>query len=195
MTTNTRARVRETSTRESVAEPARETPALGRGEALGRDGKIIRRVRVSDNRFEIPADILESMAKEGWVYQWNVVTVTGKEDHSAQAALYRAGWTPVPAERHPGVFLPAEMKGSIIIDGLMLMERPMALEIEAKREERGAALAQVNGSRQQFGFSPTASGFEGADKSNHPAVRNNSFVKITRETVDAPRPKYEMSVD
>jgi hypothetical protein len=190
-----RTRVRETDVREAVADPARATPALGRGEALGRDGKVIRRVRVSDDKFEIPSDILEATKKEGWVYQWNVVSVLGKEDHSAIAGLYRAGWTSVPAERHPGVFLPSEMKGSIVIDGLMLMERPIALELEAKAEERQAALSQVNGSRQQFGFSPTAAGFEGADKSNHPAVRNNSFVKVSYEEVTTPRPKYEMSVD
>lgn len=193
--TTARTRVRETDVREVAVQAARATPALGRGEALGRDGKVIRRVRVSDDKFEIPADIREAIAKEGWVYQWNVVSVTGKEDLSAMAGLYRAGWTSVPAERHPGVFLPSEVKGAIVIDGLMLMERPLALELEAKAEERQAALSQVNGSRQQFGFKPTASGFEGADTSNNPKVRNNTFVRTELSEINVPRPKYEMSVD
>jgi len=195
MATATRSRTRESDVREAVQAAPRETPALGRGEVLGRDGQPIRRVRVSDDKFFIPDDIREQVTREGFAYQWNVVSVMGKEDPSAQAALYRAGWRPVPAERHPGVFLPTEMKGAIVIDGLMLMERPLALEAEAREEDRQNALAQVNGSRKQFGFKTKVSGFEGSDTSTNPAVRSNSFAKVSREAVSVPRPKYEMSVD
>lgn len=184
-------RVRTADVREDHQAASRESPALGRGEALGRDGKPVRRIKVSGDRFWVPPELIP----DGWAYQWNVVTVKGQENPSDQAALVRAGWTPVPAERHPGLFVPNGTKGPIIVDGLRLDERPMELEMEARTEDRQQALHQVNGSREQFGFRPTASGFEGSDTSNNPAVRNNSFAKVSREQVTVPRPKYEMSVD
>jgi hypothetical protein len=191
----TRTRVRASDVREDQQAASRETPALGRGEALGRDGKPIRRVKVGDDKFAVPPEIIEQMQAEGWVYQWNVVSTLGKEDPVAQATLARAGWTPVPAERHPGIFLPVGSTGPVIIDGLRLDERPWALEEEARIEHQQEALDAVNGARKQFGMKTSAPGFDHADVSSNPAVRRNTFAKVSREAVTMPRPKYEMSVD
>lgn len=195
MTTATRSRVRTADVRENDAAPARETKALARGEAIGRDGKVIRRVKVGDDKFAVPPEIIEQMRMDGWVYQWNVVSTLGKEDPVAQATLTRAGWTPVPAERHPGLFLPAGSTGAIVIDGLRLDERPLALEEEAQRESKQEAWNAVNGARKQFGMKTTVAGFEHADTSNHPDVRRGSYAKVSRVHEVTPKPKYEMSVD
>lgn len=185
--TTLKTRTRQTpAVREDIREPNME-----RGVAIGRDGKPIRRVKVSHDKFHVDPSIVP----DGWAYQWKRWTVFNQEDPSYQAELARAGFTPVPAERHSGYFLPPEKTGAIIIDGLMLMERPMALEIEAREEERATANAQVNGSRRQFGFSPVAPGFEGPDRSHNAAVRHNSFARTAYEQVNEPKPKYDIEVD
>ena len=137
-----------------------------------------------------------SLRRKVFLYQWNVWSVLEKENRSERARMYNAGWRPVPADRHDGVFLPPGSKGDIVIGGLILEERPVELSDEARLEDKIAADEQVNGSRRQFGFAPTAPGFEGADKSNSPHVRNNTFVRTSMVHVDdAPRPKYEVSLD
>lgn len=181
----------------------RETDTkLGRGIALGRNGEQIRRISTTGtDPYKIPDMIREQYLSEGYDLQWNVASVLGKDGKDSPdmlniAKMYNAGWRAVPAERHPGVWLPAEATGDINIGGLRLEECPLKLIEEARAEERREADDQVNGSREQFGFSPTARGFEGADKSNSPHVRKNTFLR--REMVhvdDAPRPKYEVSLD
>lgn len=193
--TATRSRVRAADVREEMPAAARETTALGRGEALGRDGKVIRRVKVGTDKFAVPPEILDQLRHEGWVYQWNVVSVKGQEDPVAQATLTRAGWTPVPAERHPGLFLPAGATGAIIIDGLRLDERPLALEMDARLEAKQEAWDAVNGQRKQFGLKTTVPGFDHADVSNNSRVRGGTFVRTEYSEISVPRPKYEMSVD
>ena len=71
----------------------------------------------------------------------------------------------------------------------MLMERPVELEQEAETENKMAARAQVRGSREQFGLTPRASGFEGADSNQ--LARRNTGVKVGREAVDVGAVKYD----
>jgi hypothetical protein len=172
-----------------------EAQVLERGVAIGRDGQPIRRIKSSADKYAISPEILARNQADGWVYQWKRHTVLNQEDPTYAADLFRAGWRPVPAERHPGEWGPKDMKGSIIVGGQMLMERPLALDIEARAEEHEAAARAVNSSREQFGFAPTAKGFEGADTSNNPSVRKNSFARTGRENVELNRPKYDYSVD
>lgn len=161
-----------------------------RGVAIGRDGNPIRRVRSNADRYNV-----DGLAPDGWVYQWNPVTVLGDPNLCDQAALQRAGWTPVPAERHDGVLLPAGTKGEVVIGGLRLDERPIELELEARAEERFAAQNEVYRSKQQFGFAAKAPGFEGADRSNNPAVRNNTYAKSSIERVGESTRTDELAVD
>ncbi|HVT27672.1 MAG TPA: hypothetical protein VHE81_06600 [Lacipirellulaceae bacterium] len=176
--------------------------ALGRGIAVGRNGEEIRRIRQSGNDpYKVPDAIAAKYHEEGFALQWNVCSVLGMDgrdnpDMINQAKMFNAGWRPVPADRHPGVWLPADAKGDIVIRGLRLEECPLALVHEARLEEKREADEQVNGSRAQFGFAPTARGFEGAGTSNSPAVRQNTFVRTQMVHVDdAPKPKYEVSLD
>lgn len=187
-------RTREATARAAnVRDEAREP--LRPGEAYGRDGKIIRRQSVSDtgNIYSVPQHIIEEHMKEGFVLQWKRVSTRGMEDSSYIAQTARGGWTPVLADRWPGVFLPESHKGAIIIDGQQLMERPLALEQEAVREDRIAAVNQANNSRRNIGIKELAAGFEDHKSSGNAKVRNNSFAKSEMEIVDAPKPKYNYS--
>lgn len=162
-------------------EPVRETPAAPS------HGRV--RIRQSTDKFHIP----EHLIPEGWVYQWKRYSVLGQEDPQYLAELAQVGFTAVPADRHAGVFFPAGYQpknNCIIIGGQILMERPIELEMEAQMEDRDRAVAQVRGSKEQFGL---ATRFDGPDSNLQ--ARSVTGVRTSFERVDAPAPKHEIAID
>ncbi|HTV38610.1 MAG TPA: hypothetical protein VMF12_19430 [Xanthobacteraceae bacterium] len=114
-----------TALRAAQRPPQRDLSALGEEEDSG-------------GPFEIdPAAIPNDMS-----YEWRRVTYAGKEDVRHQARAHRRHWTPVPKKRHPEIVgreaAQKDGEGAIIVDGLMLMERPSLITKEAAslREER-----------------------------------------------------------
>ena len=89
-----------------------------------------------------PFEIDPAAIPEGMSYEWRRVTYAGKEDVRHQARAHRRHWTPVPKKRHPEIVgreaAEKDAEGAIIVDGLMLMERPSLITKEAAnlREER-----------------------------------------------------------
>jgi hypothetical protein len=167
-----------TRTRQSAArEPVREEPTAA----------PVRRQRVRQGTDRYAFD--RSIIPDGWTYEWKRHSVLGQEDPAYLAELHQLGYSPVPAERHPGQFLPVGYTGAIILGGMILMERPMELEMEARDEDAMRARAQVRGSREQFGMIPQARGFEGPGQ--HQSAARNTFVRSSYERVDAPAVKYE----
>lgn len=128
---------RQTQVRESNRDP-------GRGlEVVGRDGEILTRHRQSaSDPFEIPPDVVP----DGWTYQWNVVSVTGNAEVVLDQSngMYENGWRPVPADRHPGRFVPRGTKGEVIRGGQRLEERPLVLTQQARAEDMAYARRQVS---------------------------------------------------
>ena len=165
--------------------PARETDVA----SAPSTGPVRRRVRQGTDRYAFD----KSIVPDGFVYQWKRHSILGQEDPAYMAELHQLGFDPVPAERHPGIFLPADYKGVIVIGGQILMERHIENECEARREDKKKADDQLRGSREQFGMVPRARGFEGADA--NPGARRNSGVRVGREVVDAPRPQYQIDDD
>lgn len=161
----------------NVTTRTRQTPAR---ETEVNAAPVRRRVPRGTDRYAFD----QSIQPDGWVYEWKRHSVLGQEDPGYMAELAQVGYTPVPAERHPGLFLPTDFKGSIIIGGQILMERPIELQREAKDEERRAAVAQKRGSFEQFGL---ATRFD----TDAPNARRNTCVRSGYETVDAPKPKYD----
>ena len=129
------------------------------------------------DEFFIP---LESIP-EGWTYEWKRRSVLGQEDTAHQVALARLGWEPVPASRHPS-FMPDGGKYAVIErKGMMLMERPIEITMEARAVEARRARLQVRQKEEQLTAAP-AGQFERANKSD-------SLVKVGRSYEAIPVPE------
>src|SRR5690606_18695243 len=118
----------------------------------------------------------------GWA--WKRHTVYNAPDPTYQAALARDGWEPVMAENYPGVFMPVDYKGPVVIDGLMLMERPAALTEEARLEEKRKADAAIG---SQFGITLP----NGVPSGNLASAPQQTYVRQHQEH-NMPRPQLEI---
>lgn len=154
--------------------PMAHVPRDGRAVAIGRDGKpLFRQSQVSSDHYALANDL----QPPGWVYQWIAYSVNGDVQYTAMASKKRVGgWTEVPADRHPGVWLPVDHKGSIIVDGLILMERPIELHREAEREIKRQADGAVRKAKEERALVPKSAGID-VDTA---AARGASFVKEER---------------
>ena len=98
-----------------------------------------------------------STIPDGMTYEWKRISNLGQEDRRHQVNLARNKWVPVPADRHPEIggdpLLPDQHnrphphEGSIVIDGLMLMERPIEITRMVQQDDLRLAKGQV---RDQF---------------------------------------------
>lgn len=153
-------------------------PSTGRVVALGRDGKPLS--RTADNygdKFHVPNHFREA----GWDLQWMREAVYGQPDPSNINNMKQNGWAPVDPAKFPGM--------SVRLDGLALYERPIALTIEAREEERKLASAQM---RQNTPDRDAKLGVY-EDGRNNPEARANTFVKRHIEGLpdDLAAPRYE----
>lgn len=178
-----RSSTRETQPRESIHEPVRSGAVV-----QGRDGEVLtRKRRATGDMFEIPIHLVP----KGYTYQWNLFTALEKEITDQQLIMAENGWRPVPASRHPGLFMPAGHTGSIIRGGLRLEERPESLTIEAKEEEEDKARGQIsdrNASLRLAGKQALPDGFS----DRHRGARPRVAMSIDRG-VDIPRPQHELA--
>jgi hypothetical protein len=142
--------------------PVPKRPAVtrdenGRIQVEGRDGEILTRSRVvGSDPYHIPTEIIP----KGWAYQWNAVTIYNNQDLLVGQAMAMAsnGWRPVPAHRHPGMFVPVGTKGAIIRDGLRLEERPAVMNEEARAEEISNAKRLISDRNESLMLSGVKSG-------------------------------------
>lgn len=176
------------------AEPQTFHVPRGRAVATGRDGKPVYR-QITSSQSADPYAIPPEIVDPGWVYQWKRYSVYNQPDHTNMATLALGGWTPVPADRHDGRFLPPGTRGNIIRDGLILMERPLVLQKEAEAEEKRAADHAMRSAKSTRGLAAPAGA--GVD-TDTPAARAASFVRqvaATAEDIEAmaqvPRGNYE----
>ncbi len=190
----TRASPRQAEARQTEV---RDEVRLAPGEGRRRDGTIIRRQSVSDDgsKYGVPAHIIETHKAEGFDLEWKRTKVFGEVQHQYIAQTARGGWEAVQAERWPGIFLPEGATGAIEIDGLMLMERPIELSLEARREDKDAAREAANRSRRNIGIKELAPGFEDHNNTSNAKVRANSFARSELTQVEAAKPKYNYGVE
>lgn len=120
--------------------------ALQRGEYHGRNGEILRRpvTKFGANPFDIPQDVQEN----GWSYQWIRHSLYGNTDYSEMSIMKRAGWREVHPDAMNGYFREETPSGQnhILREGLVLVERPMQMTLDAIRENEN--LANENYARQ-----------------------------------------------
>jgi hypothetical protein len=136
-----------------IARPVMPT-IPGRAVALNRAGQPVQRAAAETgvNEFAIPAHL----PPPGWSWEWKEETVLGEVRQGYAAKLAQVAWEPVMMESYSGHFAPAfndkgeEMKGPVRRGGLMLMERPMTLTLEAIEDDKRRANAKINGARSQY---------------------------------------------
>lgn len=154
-------------------------PRDGRAVVMGRDGKPLYR-GVAPGQVNGGHDVFSQAAlyqPPGYVYEWKRYATMNAPDYTYQAQIQRVGaWAPVQNDRHPGVWLPPDHKGAIIIDGLILMERPIELHMEAKGEAQREADSRVQRAKTERGLAAASSGID----TNTPAARNASYVREGR---------------
>lgn len=168
-------------TRDPVREPARSGGVI----VMGRDGEELTRRRTAvGDKYHI--DLSE--VPHGWTYQWNAVTVFGKEVES-DLLMHENGWRAVPSSRFPGRWTPRGHDGQIVVDGLRLEERPASLTQEAKQEDTARAKALIRDRTDALRM--TQKQLPGADvaRARNNAGRMNMSID---PGLDIPLPQHEL---
>ena len=129
------------ASRESDHEPAHESPRVRTRS---------RRSTVQEDMFYIPVEEIP----EGSSYEWKRFSNAGLEDPFYLAQLRQQGWEPVDPRRHPNWVPPDYKQPTIIKGGQILMERPIELTQEARREQRQLARTQMTEAEQRLGMTP-----------------------------------------
>jgi hypothetical protein len=131
------------------------------------------------DRFSIPRE----MIPEGLDLQWVAYEILGQPAPQERIRFERNGWRAVTPDmfegRFDGMFMPKGHRGEICVEGQVLMERPMELTMEARREERVAAMNAVGVQERRL----QAGQLDGVTlDTQHPTARANT--RLTR-TVEA----------
>lgn len=113
-----------------------------------------RKMSVTDDIYFIPVEEIP----EGSSYEWKRWSNLGLEDPFYIAQMRQQGWEPVDPKRHPNWVPPGYNQPHIIKGGQILMERPMELTLEARRESKTMAKQQVREAEQRLGMAPKDTG-------------------------------------
>lgn len=103
----------------------------------------IRALQGDDDISEVFVDKWYAQAPPGWTYEWKTHSVFNKEFPQYMTSLMRTGWTAVPAARHRDLTYPGYEGESILVDGMLLMERPKELTDRVRKRETNKAWDQV----------------------------------------------------
>lgn len=177
-----------------TANPAKVPLIPGRAVALNRQGLPVQRAgaEAGVDQFWIPPALLKRFHDEGFDVEWKEHTIQGQHRADVAARQRQVGWEPVMTESYPGVFAPEfdingqPNKGPIIRGGLMLMERPMPLSLEAKRDEKRKADDRVRGAKQQYNH--RIADTTGAATAEYDlTAQRASYIRENVERVDIPQ--------
>lgn len=142
--------------------------------------------RDSGDKFHVDPE----MIPDGMSYEWKRLSTFGQEDRRHQVNLARNRWTPVPADRHPEIggdpTLPDKdgrmhpHAGCIIMDGLILMERPAQITKIVQEDDTRRAKDQVGQQFQRLKLVPD--GTMGNEKGErHVTVRRERDLSIPED--------------
>ncbi len=133
-----------------------------------------RKLQTHDDIFYLPvAEIPDHLT-----YEWKRVSNMGEENPFYLASMRDQGWEPVPASRHPNWLPPGYDKPHIMKGGQILMDRPIELTREARREESAAAKRQVRDAEARLGMTP-----KGEMTRNFPGIENKVVKEVMRPIV------------
>jgi hypothetical protein len=175
-------------------------PIPGRAIGVNRQGIPIQRTAAENgvDRFFIRPDLLKRVRDEGFSWEWKEETILGEKRSGVAATQAQVGWEPVMHESYPGEFAPAfdadgnQTKGPVRRDGLMLMERPLALTIEAMRDEKRKADERVGNAKNQYSRLNT-SGASTAEFNDE--AQRSSYIKQNVERVVMPNQQGGTPID
>lgn len=167
--------------RVAIREPMHGSNAAPAREAVHEDAHDKPRVRTRQRHAthqDSPFDIPKEEIPEGSSYEWKRYSVMAQSaDHEGfyLAGMRRQGWEPVDPKRHPNWVPEGYDKPYIVREGQILMERPMKLTIEARKEVRDLSRQQVREAEQRLGLTP-----KDTMTRNFPGIQNGVVKEIGR---------------
>lgn len=127
-----------------------------------RANETFRVYRDTGDKFTIPPELIP----DGMTYEWKRLSVLGKEDRRHQIALQRNKWAYVPADREEHEILgsdptepdangkPHPYANCIIVDGLILMERPSYITDIVVQQDHREAKGQIRSQIERLRLVP-----------------------------------------
>lgn len=148
-------------------------------EALREDENFSYRPDDENDRLGIP----KHMIPEGQDYLWVTASIYGQPQPQRLARFQKQGWTPVPASRHDGMFMPKGYQGYIEIDGLILHERSKKISDMARAHEIKKARAQIRAKEIQL----MGGAIDGVTlDTQHPSAIRSNRINKTYEKIEIP---------
>jgi hypothetical protein len=185
-----RAEVR-ADTRAETRHRAREAEPEG---VKDRDGNIlVRRSFESMDPFELPPEFIAAVRAENYSLEWKSEYVYNQQQTPYLSKLMTNGhWTPVHNDRIPGRF-PGEPDEPIRHEGMILMERPLGLTSQARREDQMKARDQVNLRQKNWGVSSKRPDYFDA---HTPEAEKHTLLRKTLEQADSAwQPELQIASD
>jgi hypothetical protein len=108
-------------------------------------------------------------------FEWKAYETYGKQDYSRLRAYHDQGWRNVPHSMFPDRFAPAGTEGPVIVNDMVLMERPMRLTVQAREEDYARATRAMRVNRMKMAEAP-----EGQ------APRTTPELRTSREAIEIP---------
>lgn len=169
---------RSAAQRAAIHEPIH---SKGNPNVIVRNGKTYEYIQDDDNdRLRIDPSIVP----DGMVYMWMTNSILGKEEPQWRARRMRTGWSPVPASRHDGVWMPKGHEGEIVVDACTLVEKPKEFVDRDQKRDKIKAAEQVY-IREQAMRSGNPDGSIGFD-TDHQSARKVNRISKSYERIDVP---------
>lgn len=173
-------------------EPRDEPRGDPRGEtsrelADRRADEILRRTAGQDTDFHDDFDLSKAgvYPPDGWEYQWKTRTVLGAENPGEMVALEMAGWSAVPASRHPEL-MPSRGGHFEVIErgGQILMECPSRVTEAQRIREYRKAMERMDINRQRLGAPAAGTTFQ---RNNGKSAGADPQINKTYEPIAVPK--------
>jgi hypothetical protein len=137
------------------------------------------------DRLHIPADIVNSLHRDGYALQWITRSIRGRDEPQETAKYTRGGWTPVFQSDFDGLldgmFLPKGQDDVIGVDDCMLVYRPV--EIDAKSR---MSMRRDSGRPLQIVEESLGRGIPNVTGSNHHTATRGNHINKRMERIEIP---------
>ena len=169
-----------------------------RQNAIRKEGETAKKVRLRKNQAmksqtDLPEDIKRVLNEDYQVdVQWVTDAVLGQPTPGNRNKYEINAWEACTPDMFDGVldgvFTRKGHKGEITYEGLVLMWRPMELTMEAKAEERMAAMGAIEAQARMMKNGELPGNFApGFEPQHHTALARNSVSRTLKPSMDIPR--------